>query len=113
LRYVLPPDGYAEAPLHGTVTRNGGRPIVLAGNARIEVDDSAFFREREKRIRRIPLIKDEANFTDASGFLMLDIDALNRNNAANLPEDAKLEYIPEDKTVYLKFAYRGFMMIVR
>ena len=113
LRYVLPPDGYAEAPLYGTVTRNGGRPIALCGNARIEVDDSAFVREREKRIRRIPLIKDEANFTDASGFLMLDIDALNRNNAANLPEDAKLEYIPEDKTVYLKFAYRGFMMIVR
>lgn len=114
LRYILPPNGYAEAPLHGTVTRGGGRPIALCGNARIEVDDSAYIYQRKNKVTRIPLIKDEANFTASSGHLMLDIDALNRNNAAYLPKDSQLEYVPADKTVYLKITnHYGFTVTVR
>jgi hypothetical protein len=114
LRYVLPPNGYAEAPLHGTVTRGGGRPIALCGNARIEVDDSAYIYQRKNKVTRIPLIKDEANFTASTGHLMLDIDALNRNNAAYLPKDSQLEYVPADKTVYLKITnHYGFTVTVR
>jgi hypothetical protein len=33
---------------------------------------------------------------------MIDIEALNRNNAAYLPENSTLEYVEADKTVYLK-----------
>ena len=114
LRYILPPNVYAEAPLHGTVTRGGGRPIALCGNARIEVDDSAYIYQRKNKVTRIPLIKDEANFTASSGHLMLDIDALNRNNAAYLPKDSQLEYVPADKTVYLKITnHYGFTVTVR
>ena len=113
LRYILPANGYSEAPLQGTVSRNGGRPIALCGNARIEVDASSYSRPSKKT--RIPLITDVANFTVGGyGYLMLDIDALNRNNAAYLPEDSKLEYIAADKTVYLTFASRmGIIVSVR
>ena len=111
LRYILPANGYSEAPLQGTVSRNNGRPIALCGNARIEVDASGY--SRPSRKTRIPLITDVANFTVGGyGYLMLDIDALNRNNAAYLPEDSKLEYIAADKTVYLTFASRMGMKIV-
>lgn len=113
LRFILPPNGYEEAPLYGNVHYNKDRPIALCGNARIEVDDSAFVRTRDKKHVRIPLIKDEANFS-VSGYRMIDIDALNRNNAAHLPKDSCLEYVPADKTVYLKMTNRyGFSVTLR
>jgi len=109
LRYILPANGYSEAPLQGTVSHDGGRPIALCGNARIEVDASGFSRPLKKT--RIPLVTDVANFT-VGGYLMLDIDALNRNNEAYLPEDSKLEYIAADKTLYLTFKGRSGCMLV-
>jgi hypothetical protein len=109
LRYILPANGYSEAPLQGTVSRDGGRPIALCGNARIEVDASGYSRPLKKT--RIPLVTDVANFT-VSGYIMLDIDALNRNNAAYLPEGSKLEYVPADKTVYLTFKSRAGLVLV-
>ena len=113
LRYILPPGGYAEAPLYGNVDYNKDRPIALCGNAKIEVDASAFVCPRDKKHIRIPLIKDEANFS-VGGYKMIDIDALNRNNAANLPEGSCLEHVPADKTVYLKITNSyGFTVTVR
>ena len=113
LRYILPPGGYAEAPLYGNVDYNKDRPIALCGNAKIEVDDSAFVRPRDRKHIRIPLIKDEANFL-IGGYSMLDMDALNRNNAANLPVGSCLEHVPADKTVYLKITNSyGFTVTVR
>ena len=113
LRYILPPGGYAEAPLYGNVDYNKDRPIALCGNAKIEVDDSAFVRPRDRKHIRIPLIKDEANFS-IGGYSMLDMDALNRNNAANLPVGSCLEHVPADKTVYLKITNSyGFTVTVR
>ena len=109
LRYILPANGYAEAPLQGACSRDTGRPIALCGNARIEVDASGYSRPKTKT--RIPLVTDVANFT-VYGNLMLDIDALNRNNAANLPEDSKLEYVAADKTLYLTFKSRMGMVVV-
>ena len=109
LRYILPANGYAEAPLQGACSRDTGRPIALCGNARIEVDASGYSRPKTKT--RIPLVTDVANFT-VYGNLMLDIDALNRNNVANLPEDSKLEYVAADKTLYLTFKSRMGMVVV-
>ena len=112
LRYILPPAGYVEAPLSGNAFSGvNARPIALCGNARIEVDASAFVHPENKKHVLVPLIKDEANFS-CHGYRMLDIEALNRNNAAYLPNNARLEYVEAEKTIYLKLTNPHIFSII-
>jgi hypothetical protein len=112
LRYILPPAGYVEAPLYGNAFSGvNARPIALCGNARIEVDASAFVHPENKKHVLVPLIKDEANFS-CHGYRMLDIEALNRNNAAYLPDNARLEYVEAEKTIYLKLTNPHIFSII-
>ena len=59
----------------------------------------------------VPLIKDEANFS-CHGYRMMDIEALNRNNAAYLPDNARLEYVEAEKTIYLKLTNPHIFSII-
>lgn len=93
-RFVLPANGYVEAPLQNSTidARAEGRPFAPGGNMRIEVDASRFVRTPANR--RVPLVRDVSNFTCCGQFL-LDIEALNRNNRPYLPDDASLRYVQE------------------
>lgn len=115
-RYVLPEDGYAEAPLQ-SMNPSADRPLVPAGNMRIVVDIGAFKPTVEKR--SVPLVRDPSDFKCYSNSF-IDIAALNRNNAANLPKNSRLKYVQEKNAdgevvagrIDLVFR-RGFAVIVR
>ena len=119
LRFVLPRTPYAQAPLQGAAqTSSGGRPIVLAGNARIEVDIGEF--RPTRNVYRMPLISDINNFTQADSkneqgpFFMLDIESLNRNNAGTLPIGSRLVYEKDGKTGRIDIVFqRGFAIHLR
>ena len=119
LRFVLPKKPYAQAPLQGDAqTSSGGRPIVLAGNARIEVDAGEF--RPTRNVYRMPLISDINNFTQANSenkqgpFFMLDIEALNRNNAGTLPIGSRLVYEKDGTTGRIDIVFqRGFAIHLR
>ena len=115
-RFVLPADGYREAPIQN-VNPTADRPFVPGGNMRIEVDASRFVQTEENR--RVPLVRDQSNFSCYSSF-MLDIESLNRNNRQCLPEGASLRYVRETdasgKTVAGRIDlvfHRGMMILVR
>lgn len=90
-RYVLPEGGYTEAPLQSQ-NPSADRPLVPAGNMRITVDIGAFKPTPENR--SVPLVRDPSNFKCYNN-TFIDIDSLNRNNAANLPKGASLRYVQE------------------
>ena len=119
LRFVLPKTPYAQAPLQGAAqTSSGGRPIVLAGNARIEVDAGEF--RPTMNVCRMPLISDINNFTQANTkngqvpFFMLNMEALNRNNAGTLPIGSRLVYEKDGTTGRIDIVFqRGFAIHLR
>lgn len=117
LRFVLPETPYAEAPLQGAAqTSSGGRPVVLAGNARIEVLLGDF--RPTRTVYQMPLISDVNNFTQANDksrpFFMLDIEALNRNNADTLPPGSRLVYVKDGTSGRIDIVFqRGFAITLR
>ena len=121
LRFVVPPEGWTDAPLQGAAQMSaGGRPLVLSGNARIEVDTSAFdvATRLESGTVRIPLIRDVNNFTQALSagkpFFMLDIEALNATNKDRLPEGGRLVYRKDGTAGCVDLVFRrGFVIFVK
>jgi hypothetical protein len=117
LRFVLPETPYAEAPLQGAATTSsGGRPIVLAGNASIEVLQGDF--RPTRTVYRMPLISDVNNFTQSKDakhiFFALDIEALNRNNADTLPPGSRLVYVKDGTAGRIDIVFqRGFAITLR
>jgi hypothetical protein len=114
---VLPETPYQQAPLQGdATTSSGGRPVVLAGNARIEVLPGDFHPTR--MAYRMPLISDVNNFTQSNDvdhvFFGLDIEALNRNNAETLPLGSRLVYVKEGQVGRIDIVFpRGFALVLR
>jgi hypothetical protein len=117
LRFVLPETPYQQAPLQGDApTSSGGRPVVLAGNARIEVLPGDF--RPTRTVYRMPLISDVNNFTQSKDadhvFFGLDIEALNRNNAETLPLGSRLVYVKEGQVGRIDIVFpRGFALVLR
>ena len=77
VKFCLPPNGYADAPIRVTVGR-----AMLGGNAEFEFDISDY--EWPKRRTQIPLIYNSAKF-EIFGTMYISVDGLNRTNAARLP----------------------------
>ena len=100
LRYVLPAEGYAEAPCQTT----SGQAMLLGGNAEFEFDLSDF--TWPKQTMRIPLTYDSRSYSGWGGRLYINVEQLNRTNEARLPVSptggkARLELASDGKTLNL------------
>ena len=82
LRYVMPKDGYVQAPFRNTNANQGG---TLGGNAEFEFDMADYKWPKTKTV--IPLVYDAAAYISwgGSGWRNINIDGLNRTNAERLP----------------------------
>ena len=100
LRYVLPTEGYAEAPCQTTC----GQILLLGGNAEFEFDVSGF--TWPKRTMRMPLAYDSSGYAGWNGRRYINVEQLNLTNAENLPVSptggkARLELASDGKTLNL------------
>ncbi len=86
LRYVMPKNGYAQAPFRNTNAGEGG---TVGGNAQFEFDMSGY--EWPKATTAIPLIYDAGGYCGWGGtdYRNIDVDGLNVTNAERLPENPR------------------------
>ena len=107
LKFVLPPEPYAEAPIQ--VTQDFASAIY--GNTVFEVDLNGYKPPLGKS--RIPLWqKTAASATDAKK-PYVEIDDLNANAVLPTRYNAKLVYDEESQTLFVTFHRKGFAVILR
>lgn len=113
LRYVLPTEGYSEAPCQTTC----GQVMLLGGNAEFEFDVSGF--KWPKETMRVPLTYDSSAYTGWGGRRYINVEQLNQTNAERLPvspsgKRSHLELAADGKTMNLVLpGYGGLMVIIR
>ena len=109
LRFVLPTNAYAEAPVRVT-----SGTAVLGGNAEFEFDATAF--KWPARTTRIPLIYNANAFKGWSNRKYINIAGLNETNAGRLPEhDGFKSYFAlsdDGKTLDLVVPGNGGTMVI-
>lgn len=110
LKFVLPENAYAEAPVQVTEAT-----AVLGGNAEFEFDATAFKWPAHKT--HIPLIYNANAFKGWNGRSYIDVAGLNATNAERLPvgkdgRKAKLALSNDGKTLKLVVPGSGGFQIV-
>lgn len=78
IRFCLPADGYAEAPIQVT-----SGAVVLGGNAEFEFDVTDF--KWPQRTKKIPLVYNAAKFRGYADQLYVNVDQLNETNKSRFP----------------------------
>ena len=103
LRYVMPEDGYEQAPFRNTYASRGG---TVGGNAQFEFDMTSYKWPKNKA--RIPLIHDAGGFYGYGGkdpaYRNIDVEGLNITNAERLPSN------PRGKKCHLELSDDGLML---
>ena len=109
LRFVLPKNAYAEAPVRVT-----SATAVLGGNAELEFDATAF--KWPARTTRIPLIYNASAFKGWSNRKYINVAGLNETNAGRLPErdglKSQLALSDDGKTLELVVPGNGGTMLI-
>ncbi len=109
LKYVLPREAYAEAPVRVT-----SGTAVLGGNAELDFDAASF--KWPARTTRIPLIYNGSAFKGWSNRLYINVAGLNATNAERLPErDGIKSYLAlsdDGKTLELVVPGNGGTMLI-